>query len=56
MTTNIWDEDVFENFIRRPSFILVSVDAPVSLRWKRYKEKLDVIYLNLNYRGVDEVF
>lgn len=39
VTTDIWDEDIFENFMRRPLFMLVSVDAPISLRWKRYKEK-----------------
>lgn len=37
VTTDVWDEQILENLLRRPSFILVSVDAPVSLRWKRLK-------------------
>lgn len=37
--TDVWDENVLENLLRRPSFILVSVDAPVGLRWKRLKEQ-----------------
>lgn len=39
VTTNVWNEDVLENLLRRPFFILVSVDAPVSLRWKRFKNR-----------------
>ncbi|MCJ1426219.1 Deoxycytidine monophosphate (dCMP) deaminase [Sticta canariensis] len=41
VTIDIWNEDVLESLLRRPSFILVSVDAPVSLRWKRFKERGD---------------
>ena len=43
VTTDIWSEDVLEDFLRRPSFLLVSVDAPVSLRWARLKAK-SVLY------------
>ena len=39
VTTDIWNEEILENLLRRPSFILVSVDAPVSLRWKRFRER-----------------
>ena len=39
VTTDIWNEQVLENLLRRPSFILVSVDAPVSLRWQRFRER-----------------
>ncbi len=39
VTTDVWNEIVLENLLRRPSFILVSVDAPVSLRWKRLKNR-----------------
>ena len=39
ITTDIWNEQVLENLLRRPSFILVSVDAPVSLRWQRFRER-----------------
>ena len=39
VTTDIWDENVLESLLRRPFFLLVSVDAPVSLRWQRFKER-----------------
>lgn len=39
VTTDVWDETILENLLRRPFFLLVSVDAPVSLRWKRFKER-----------------
>ena len=39
VTTDVWNEGILENLLRRPSFILVSVDAPVSLRWKRFKDR-----------------
>ena len=37
--TDVWDEDVLELLSRRPFFSLVSVDAPVSIRWRRFKER-----------------
>ena len=37
--TDIWNEEILEHLLRRPFFILVSVDAPVSLRWKRFSER-----------------
>ena len=39
VTIDIWNEDILESLLRRPFFILVSVDAPVSLRWKRFEER-----------------
>ena len=39
VTTDMWNEDILESLLRRPSFILVSVDAPISLRWKRLKNQ-----------------
>lgn len=39
VTTDVWNESILDNLLRRPSFILVSVDAPVSLRWKRLKNR-----------------
>lgn len=39
VTTDVWNENILENLLRRPSFLLVSVDAPVSLRWKRFKNR-----------------
>lgn len=39
VTTDIWDEHGLEVLLRRPFFLLVSVDAPVSVRWERYKRR-----------------
>ncbi|KKY26618.1 putative deoxycytidylate deaminase [Diplodia seriata] len=39
VTTDIWDEDVVDALLRRPFFLLVSVDAPVTLRWERFKAR-----------------
>lgn len=39
VTTDVWDEGVLEVFLRRPFFLLVSVDSPVSLRWERFKAR-----------------
>ena len=39
VTTDVWDETILENLLRRPFFLFVSVDAPVSLRWQRFKER-----------------
>lgn len=40
VTTDIYSEAVLDLLVRRPFFILVSVDAPVSVRWKRFKQRL----------------
>ncbi|EGC48731.1 deoxycytidylate deaminase [Histoplasma capsulatum var. duboisii H88] len=39
VTTDIWDEATLERLLMRPYFLLVSVDAPVSLRWSRFSER-----------------
>ena len=39
--TEIADESILDALLRRPFFILVSVDAPISLRWQRYKARYD---------------
>lgn len=39
VTTDIWDETVVDALLRRPFFLLVSVDAPVSVRWQRFKAR-----------------
>ncbi|KAI4197248.1 MAG: hypothetical protein LQ346_003036 [Caloplaca aetnensis] len=39
VTTDIWSEDMLEKLLRRPSFLLVSVDAPLSLRWQRCRAR-----------------
>lgn len=35
----IWNESDLEALLRRPFFLLISVDAPISVRWARYKAK-----------------
>jgi dCMP deaminase len=39
VTTDIWDDEVVDALLRRPFFLLVSVDAPVSVRWKRFTDR-----------------
>lgn len=39
VTTDIWDDSTLDLLLRRPFFILVGVDAPVSLRWKRFSDR-----------------
>jgi dCMP deaminase len=39
VTTDIWEGVDLDRFLQRPFFLLVSVDAPVSLRWKRFAER-----------------
>ena len=40
VTTDIFTEAVLDVLVRRPFFILVSVDAPVTVRWKRFQQRL----------------
>lgn len=40
VTTDIHNEAVLDILVRRPFFILISVDAPVSMRWKRFQQRL----------------
>ncbi|ORY03135.1 cytidine deaminase-like protein [Clohesyomyces aquaticus] len=39
VTTDVWDEGVVDALLRRPFFLLVSVDAPVSVRWQRFQAR-----------------
>lgn len=39
VTTDIWDDAVVDALLRRPFFLLISVDAPVSVRWKRFTDR-----------------
>ncbi|KAI1466026.1 cytidine deaminase-like protein [Daldinia caldariorum] len=39
VTTDVHDEAVFESLSRRPFFILISVDAPLTVRWQRYRQR-----------------
>ncbi len=39
VTTNIPTESVLDVFLRRPFFMLISTDAPLTVRWKRHQER-----------------
>src|SRR5208282_2987848 len=39
VTVDIWTEEDLEIVIKRPFFLLVSVDAPITVRWKRFNER-----------------
>ncbi|KAI1808113.1 cytidine deaminase-like protein [Daldinia bambusicola] len=39
VTTDVHDEAVFESLSRRPFFILISVDAPLTVRWQRHRQR-----------------
>lgn len=41
VTTNISSETVLDVFVRRPFFMLVSVDAPLTVRWQRFQRRQD---------------
>lgn len=49
VTTDVWDEHVLEVLLRRPFFFLVSVDAPVTVRWERFKARC-VLQLQIDIR------
>ena len=35
--TGVWDDSVVNQLLIRPFFLLVSVDAPLMVRWKRFQ-------------------
>lgn len=39
VTTDIPDQDVLDIFSRRPFFVLISVDAPLTVRWQRFQQR-----------------
>ncbi|KAE8154781.1 cytidine deaminase-like protein [Aspergillus avenaceus] len=39
VTTDIWESATIDRFLQRPFFLLINVDAPISLRWKRFAER-----------------
>lgn len=39
VTTDIWNESVLDVVYKRPLFMLVSVDAPVFVRWGRFVQR-----------------
>ena len=47
VTTDIRDHSDLRHLSRRPAFILVGMDAPVSVRWHRQKERYASLVLVL---------
>ncbi|KAK4996672.1 Deoxycytidine monophosphate (dCMP) deaminase [Elasticomyces elasticus] len=43
--TEIWSEEDLDTLARRPFFLLVSVDAPISMRWSRFQAKCAAVHL-----------
>ena len=44
-----WDAQSLETLLRRPFFLLVCVDAPLSLRWQRFRSRFvffSLLYMN----------
>lgn len=39
VTTSVHDESIVDSLSRRPFFILVHVEAPISVRWQRFKDR-----------------
>jgi dCMP deaminase len=39
VTVDIWNEKDLETAVKRPFFLLVSVDAPITIRWKRFRDR-----------------
>lgn len=39
VTTSIHDESVVEALSHRPFFVLIHIDAPISIRWQRFKDR-----------------
>ncbi|KAG0634595.1 cytidine deaminase-like protein [Tuber brumale] len=42
---------VLETFLRRPFFLLLSVDAPTLVRWQRYQKRADSSSLELSFES-----
>ena len=39
ITTSIWSQAILDVLSQRPFFILLSIDAPISIRWKRFSAR-----------------
>ncbi|KAI0005640.1 cytidine deaminase-like protein [Xylariaceae sp. FL0662B] len=50
VTTDIHDEGVLDALARRPFFILISVDAPVTVRWRRHQQRQGQVGSNSSSR------
>jgi dCMP deaminase len=50
VTTDIWDEGIVDVLLGRPFSLLISVDAPITLRWERFKARYEMLQLGNNVR------
>lgn len=41
VTVDIWTEDDLEIIVKRPFFMLISVDAPLTVRWTRFNQRYE---------------
>ena len=48
VTVDIWREEDLEVVAKRPFFLLVSVDAPIRIRWKRFIDRYQDPFLSLS--------
>lgn len=39
--TTIWDETMLDALLKRPFFIFVSVEAPIGVRWNRFRDRCE---------------
>ena len=39
VTTSIYDEGIVDVLCRRPFFVLLHIDAPISVRWQRFRDR-----------------
>ena len=39
VTTEKWDDELLDALLVRPYFLLLSIDAPITLRWRRFVDK-----------------
>jgi dCMP deaminase len=54
VTTDIHTEYILDQLLRRPFFILISVDAPVSVRWRRFQARLHKTKPNTECPSLEE--
>lgn len=55
ITTDIADASTLDRFLLRPFFLLVSVDAPVSLRWKRFADRFVVTQFMISAQQTNRI-
>ncbi|KAL5322085.1 hypothetical protein ACEPPN_010054 [Leptodophora sp. 'Broadleaf-Isolate-01'] len=54
VTTDVHSEEILDKLDRRPFFILVSVDAPIHVRWKRFQERMQMQQMSEDTPSLEE--